>query len=358
MAQDFDLSATADYDYDSLAPFQWGGERPFADGRFFTVDGRAALVPVRPRGPAATVDPDFPLLLSTGRYRDQWHSMTRTGLSGTLASHRPEPLLELAPADAQAQGLADGELALVTSGVGTAVLRLRVTADQARGTAFAPLHWNGLTASRARIDALVASVTDPISGQPEFKATPVALRRFQPVWRGFLLARREPELTAVAYWIRARTAGGWAYELAGDAHPEDWTGFARQIVAVAGGEWLELRDEARGLFRAVLVCGSRIEGCLLVGDDTARAGLAARFAGDVLEPHERAGLLSGAATGPDPGPLVCACFGVGRNRLCEAIAREGLRTADAIGRRLKAGTNCGSCLPELQALLVATVPAG
>ena len=124
-------------------------------------------------------------------------------------------------------------------------------------------------------------------------------------------------------------------------------------MGAPAGEWLELRDEARGLFRAVLLQDGRIEVCLLVGDDLARIGLIDRFASGTLEPHERAGLLSGVAVGPDPGPLVCACFGVGRNRLCAAIANEGLRTADAIGRRLKAGTNCGSCLPELQALIAA-----
>ena len=354
VAQDFDLSAVADLDYESLAPFQWGGERPFADGRFFTADGRAALRPGdAARRPPPRSSPDFPLLLSTGRYRDQWHTMTRTGLSARLAQHRPEPLLELHPRDAQRHGVADGGLARVASPHGAAVLRVRVTDDQLPGTAFAPLHWNAQTASQGRIDALVAPFTDPISGQPEFKATPVAVRPFRPVWHGFALLRREPELAGLAYWARARVEGGWSYELAGDAHPDDWSGFTRRLVTATDGEWLELRDEARGLFRAVLLCQGQIEACLLVGDDGARTALIERFAGGPLERHERAGLLSGATAGPDPGPLVCACFGVGRNRIRQAIADEGLRSPDAIGRALKAGTNCGSCQPELQALIAA-----
>ena len=208
VAQDLDLSGAAGLDYASLTPFQWGGDRPFADGRFFTADCRARFVPVHPRGPAATVGPEFPLLLATGRYRDQWHTMTRTGLSPFLARHRPEPLLELGPADAQAHGLADGALAQVTSPHGTAVLRIRVTDDQPPGRAFAPLHWNGQTASLARIDALVAPVTDPFSGQPEFKATPVAVRPFRSVWRALLLGTRQPALDSVPYWVRARVPGG------------------------------------------------------------------------------------------------------------------------------------------------------
>src|SRR5690606_10148627 len=76
--------------YDEMQPFRWGG-MPFAGGRFQTPDGRARLITVaqRPREQALV---HWPMTLNTGRYRDQWHTMTRTGLSPRLARHSEEPL--------------------------------------------------------------------------------------------------------------------------------------------------------------------------------------------------------------------------------------------------------------------------
>ena len=361
VAQDFDIAAAADRDYATLEPFQWGGAQPFAEGRFFTADGRARFVPITPRGPAGTLSPDLPLRLNTGRYRDQWHSMTRTGRSAKLARHRPEPCLDLHPEDARRHGLVEGGLARVESPQGTAVLRVRVSGEPLPGTAFAPLHWNAQSAGNARIGALIAPVVDPVSGQPELKAATVQVRPCRPRWSGFALLRAEPVLDGLIYWVRSPIEGGWRYELAGDTGAAEWHALARRLIGAAeGGEWLEFRDEGHELFRAALVRDGRILGCLFIGDVDARDALAARFGGDPLEPHERAVLLAGRSAGPDPGPIVCACFGIGRHQISQAIARENLRSAEAIGRSLRAGTNCGSCLPELRTLIATghTLAAG
>ena len=178
--RDFDLGGLArlsDTDYDALAPLQWpvpaGGagrtKRMFADGRFFTPSGRARFIAIEEPVLAEAPDADFPFLLNTGRVRDQWHTMTRTGLSPKLASHMPDPFVEVNPDDAQKLGLAGDGFAWIWTANGSAVLRVNITAAQVPGRIFAPIHWNDETAGRARVGALVHPFTDPYSGQPELE---------------------------------------------------------------------------------------------------------------------------------------------------------------------------------------------
>src|SRR6185503_6379232 len=124
--------------YETMAPFRWGG-RPFAGGRFSTPDGKAGLVRVQQMAPVSRRE--WPLNLNTGRYRDQWHTMTRTGLSPKLARHRQEPLVEVHPADAETAGLSDGGLARVVTAHGTSLFRVAVNDGQRPGEVFTPIHW-------------------------------------------------------------------------------------------------------------------------------------------------------------------------------------------------------------------------
>src|SRR5205085_97765 len=96
------LAGMARGDYDALEPVQWpvrqpgdATERLFGDGRFAHADGRARFVATRARLPAHAVDAEYPLVLNTGRVRDQWHTMTRTGRSARLAEHVLEPFVDL-----------------------------------------------------------------------------------------------------------------------------------------------------------------------------------------------------------------------------------------------------------------------
>jgi assimilatory nitrate reductase catalytic subunit len=67
---------------------------------------------------------------------------------------------------------------------------------------------------------------------------------------------------------------------------------------------------------------------------------------------ERNVLLSGRSPTPVPsiGRIVCSCFNVGFNQLASAVA-SGCHNLDAIGRALSAGTNCGSCRPEIRSII-------
>jgi assimilatory nitrate reductase catalytic subunit len=368
-ARDFDIGALAgmtDAAYEAMTPFHWpwrAGEaeptrRFFADGGFFTPDRRARLVPLTPRGPRNAPDADYPLSLNTGRYRDQWHTMTRTGRAPRLSNHLPEPLLALNPIDAQRAGVRDGGLARIESRWGRATLRAQVTAAHPAGACFAPMHWTAVLSGTGRINAAVNPETDPLSGQPELKATPVRISAVAMGWEGFLLSRRPLELGGFDYWVAVRGEDHWRYEIAGGEAPaKAWARLSALGVAIASSaEWLQYRDPGIGRFRAAAIGLGRIEFAAFVARDAdglpPRDWLGSVCSRRTITPEERRSLLGGRAPGQavDQGPLVCSCHAVGRT-VIEAAITDGCATTAAIGERTRAGTNCGSCLPELRALL-------
>ncbi|AMY68017.1 nitrate reductase large subunit protein [Frigidibacter mobilis] len=221
LGRDFDISGLHQADYDALPPTRWPvsaakqGGRFFGDGRFYTPDARARMLPITPRLPEARTGNRYPFRLNTGRIRDQWHTMTRTALSPRLSQHIAEPFVEVHPEDARDLGLAPATLARVTSPEGSAILRVSITDAVQRGQVFVPMHWTGDTAPSGRIDTLVAGVIDPVSGQPESKAAVVALQPFGAAWYGFAVSAAAPALLQADYWATARHAAGHRTELAG-----------------------------------------------------------------------------------------------------------------------------------------------
>jgi assimilatory nitrate reductase catalytic subunit len=364
----FDISGLAGLsraEYDALEPVQWpvrrqgeATQRLFGDGQFAYPDGKARFVATRARLPAHLPDSKFPLVLNTGRVRDQWHTMTRTGRSVKLAGHVPEPFVDLHPQDALLCGVKAGELARVSSSWGAVVARVQHGGGIARGSVFMPIHWSGQTASDARVGAVVNPAVDPVSGEPEFKHTPVRVEPFGVHWYGFILSRAALPLQEAANWTRIQGEGFVRYELAGRKPFADAAGWARRLLNVEDedADWIELEDRNGGVYRAAHLVDGRIEACLFVSqrqDLPARAWLAQMFGKEALTPQDRIGLLSGRARqqGVDPGPTVCSCFGVGRNTIRIAIEKHGLTDAAAVTACVKAGGNCGSCVPEIRALL-------
>ncbi len=350
--------------YDALEPVQWpvlrageGTRHLFADGRFAHADGNARFIATAPRLPMHAVDEDYPLALNTGRMRDQWHTMTRTGKSPRLASHTPEPVVDLHPNDALLCGVREGELARVTSRWGAMVARVTHSGGIARGSVFVPIHWSDQTASDARVGAVVNPVVDPVSGEPEFKHTPVRVEPFVVEWQAFVLSRTPLAVEGVANWTRVQGDGFVRYEMGGrgPAHA-DW---ARTVLKVDGdADWIEYDDAGAGAYRAAHLVDGRLQACVFVARRAAplppRQWLAGLFKQETLAPKDRATLLAGRAPqlGPDPGPTVCSCFGVGRNTICTAIRERKLETTAQVTACLKAGGNCGSCVPEIGKLLV------
>jgi assimilatory nitrate reductase catalytic subunit len=361
-SRDFDIGGlreVTDEGYDGLSPVLWplrDGDAPrqrfFADGRFYANDRKARFV--APEVPALKTETSAgrPLRLNTGRIRDQWHTMTRSGLSPRLGSHLPEPFVEIHPDDANRFGVVDDSFARVTTDYGRCILKAVVSERQQRGLLFAPIHWSEANASGARIGALVAPFTDPYSGQPESKSTPASIAPYEYVFRGFLLSRSELELPDSIWWARVAVTGGYGYLFADNGDVARWSSWLRER---AGEDVAEYRDFGGGVYRAAVFHGERIEACLFVGPahDAGDWDVVKQwFAADSLSEEARAMLLSGRSSEGtvSAGPIVCACFGVGRGAICDAIA-AGAKTAAEIGAKLKAGTNCGSCIPEMKRLI-------
>ncbi len=370
-ARVFDIGGLADIDdaaYDALAPQRWpvraagdAAGRLFGDGRFPTADGRARLVAVRQEGPALTVDATYPIALNTGRLRDQWHTMTRTGTVPRLSANAPEPMLDLHPEDAARLDLGEGDLAYVASRYGAARAKVRIATGQRPGEAFLPMHWSAQFAAKAAAGNLATPINDPHSGQPELKHVPVRITREAVRWAGILMTRRDLRPTGFVHWSRAAVAGGWVYDFAGTEPPDQGMLLAGRLLD--GGpprQRLDYRDRRGSAYRvAALDEAGALAEALLVGPPGAlprRDWLLSLFASrQPLAPENRLALLSGRAPVAMPaiGRIVCACFTVGADEIRRAIA-DGASSVEAIGTTLHAGTNCGSCRSEIKALIAET----
>jgi assimilatory nitrate reductase catalytic subunit len=351
--------------YDALQPVQWpvaangeGTARLLADGRYSHADGRARFIATPARMPVNATDREYPLVLNTGRVRDQWHTMTRTGKAPRLTGHIPEPFVDMHPHDALRCGVREGELARVQSRWGSMVARVKHSGGILAGNVFVPIHWNDQFASDARVGSVVNPVADPISGEPEFKHTPVQVEPFPVRWYGFALSRHLLAPDGLSYWTSIQGDRFRRYEIAHRERPSECSAWARAWLGVTDpdADWLEYEDRSTGIYRAAYLIDDRIESCVFLSsrpDLPARHWLAGLFVQDQLEEADRIALLIGepAGAGASTGPMVCSCFGVGRNTLCEAIRKQGLETPAQITSILRAGGNCGSCVPELRQLI-------
>lgn len=349
----FDLSdhaAITNAAYDAMEPVRWGGI-PFADGRYSTPDRKARMVPVSQIELQNTL-PHWPMTLNNGRYRDQWHTMTRTGLSPKLSQHLREPMAEIHPADAAGLGIADGDLVRVSTPQGSSVFRAQLSDGQRRGEVFTPIHWTDRQSTGGRTGLLPRPLVDPHSGQPGFKNTPARVERFETEWRGFVITHDAPDAIPAAYATRVRVPQGWLIEVAGTGDPAT---LAQALLPK--GDRIESFDAARGSMRVAVLAEGRLRAAFYVtrtGGLPPRDWLVAQLSADEASTTE---LLAGrpATPQPDRGPVICVCFDVGMNTILDAIAVQALVTVEQVGTALSAGTNCGSCRPAI-AKLLATEP--
>ena len=346
--RDLDLSIFADMDYANLLPTQWpqNDKRFFADGGFFHPDGKAKMLPVM--APAPVQHDGF--TLNTGRNRDQWHTMTRSGKAPRLGAHLAEPYVEIHPQDAGNLDLTTGDLVAVNNGQGTAILRALITDRCARGQFFAPMHWTRQQSSNGCINTLTPPVVDPISGQPASKRLPVTATKFNAAWFGFA-ASLAPMRAKEAYSAVARSLTGWQGEFAGTETPENWQEFAADLLRLDYSEITELTDQTLRLTRLAFYKGDTLLGLFFAGPDpvTLSRAFTVSLIGTATSPLQALAGRSGADQ-PDPGPTVCACLNVGVNTLRAAIS-AGASSVESLGEVTCAGTSCGSCKPELSTLI-------
>lgn len=365
--RDFDIGALAelsDEAYECLPPMQWplsrrpSERRLFADGRFYTDDGRANFVPVG-EDKTPLPSPHHPYLLNSGRLRDQWHTMTRTAKSPRLLQHAEQPFVEIHPADARREGLRDGQLVTLRAHHGGEyVAPVTFSEAQQPGSLFVPIHWNERFSHRAKASALSSARTDPHSGQPAFKHATVALQPLRGAWRARLVTRAQAPLPDCRYACRVPHGELQRFELAGDEPlplREPWL----KAASGARGDWFVHRDPALGLFRAACVARGQLQALVYyssAGPLPEAAGLWSLFALDPQQRSNRRAFLAGRAPAAetDASAVVCACHASTENAIRAAIAKRGCRSVQALGEALGCGTGCGSCLPELNALLQQT----
>ncbi len=370
-ARDFDIGGLAeltDAAYDAMQPLQWPalstesiGPRPdrrfFGDGVFFTPDKRARFVAVCT--PAEVGPPQTgTFVLNTGRVRDQWHTMTRTGKAPRLMQHIAEPFLEIHPEDAKPLNLTHAAAAIVSNARGRAVLRVVVTERQRKGSVFAPMHWTAQLAPAGRIGALSDPAYDPHSGQPALKHARVNVERYDARSYAVAVSRRKPPCDVAAYCALSPVDGGWRIEAADAVEPSELAGRLIAAASASQHDSLSYVDTAGSRVRRAVFDEGRLEVAVFAAPEpveVSRAWLSSLLAVPSTGADERLGVLAGrrGGTARDCGSIVCSCLGVGANDIV-AAAQSGCTSVDAVGVATGAGTNCGSCRVEIGRLIDAT----
>jgi assimilatory nitrate reductase catalytic subunit len=381
--RDFDISGLTqltESTYNDLQPIQWpvnksypnGRQRFFDDGKFFTDNQRAQFLGLNARLPMATSNSELPLIMNTGRIRDQWHTMTRTGKTDRLLQHTSEPFVDINPTDAVTYKLQQDDLAVINNPNGEIIVRVKITKAQTQGNIFVPMHWTSQFASKGRMGVLVNSITCPVSGQPENKHTPVAIKKYESQWFGFLMLAEQPEaLSEICdYWAHVPfnikkeestlnsvqnldNQQGHYYELSGKQ--DIATGYQQLKRLLPDGEALIFTDARSGTHRIAIVKDNQLIASLFLSpkfDLPNRRWLSQIFSSQSLTDFQRRALLAGREgnAASDPGTIICSCFQVGDKQI-KAAVEAGINNIDELGIKLKCGTNCGSCVPELKVIV-------
>jgi assimilatory nitrate reductase catalytic subunit len=282
--------------------------------------------------------------------------MTRTGLAARLSAHYAEPFAEIHPEDAEHFSILRTQLIRLESRSGTMVVRALVTARQQKGSVFVPMHWTGETAPSGRVNVAISPFVDPVSGQPALKMGEVSIAPVDVALYGFAISQDKPLLSGANYWALARAGSGWRTEIALYQRPEDVLVVARKMFDLREDDQLSTSIDARsGRISIARFEDDRLSFALYLSPDPVL--VSRQWAVEqLLETHSplrRAEILVGrpGADRPDPGPLVCSCFGVGANQIADAVSSGQCQTVEAVGAVLKAGTNCGSCRTDIRRLI-------
>jgi len=404
--RDLDITGLSYALLDARGPQQWplpegasaGRERLYADGRFEFDDGRARFAVVKPLPLAEPRNVRHPFSLTSGRLRDQWHGMSRTGTLGRLFGHAGEPAIELHPRDLLRLGASDGDLLQVTSRRGSIVLPARASDAMAPMQAHVAMHWGsevlgGASASGrplAGVNALTTGAFCAISKQPELKHCAVKLMKAELPWRLFAMAwlpaaraheAREAltsmmPLFAFAACVpfgrepdaQGRLGVVWRAAAHGPA-PDAVLAGIESLLGLDGAQALRYCDARRGLRRTIALSApggdSKVQAFLLAGTTEAEPWLRALLVDEQPAQAYGRSLLRSGATPPGPlpqrSPQVCTCHDVSEARIREsliAIVGTGDERLAQLQGRLRCGTSCGSCLPAIRRLVNETAGRG
>jgi assimilatory nitrate reductase catalytic subunit len=382
--RDLDITGLSYALLEARGPQQWpfpehaktGRARLYEDHLFVTPDGRARFVAAREQSPMEAQDERYPIALNTGRLRDQWHGMSRTGRVARLFNHVDEPILAMHSVDMKARGLRDGDLARVHSRRGATVLRVRSSDELKPAQAFLPMHWGSSYMSGAGINALTNPAFDPRSKQPELKHAAVEVEKVELPHRAVALRRCAAREGAAAQALlegmrEAMPAFDYAsLALAGrDASVVVLRGYNRapadeglldrldRLLGLDDPErTMRYLDAPRRVEKAARIENGVVESVCLSGETAGAEWLKNMMIEGASADAMRAWILAPIAAPPRGsfarGPTVCNCHDVSKAQI-EAMLAAGADLARLQGT-LKCGTDCGSCLPELKRMCAAS----
>ncbi|KVW91315.1 nitrate reductase [Thiobacillus denitrificans] len=372
--RDLDITGLS-YALLDAGPQQWpfpagahlGKPRLYEDGVFPTESGRARFYDAPYRPVAEPIDARYPLHLNTGRLRDQWHGMSRTGLVARLYSHVEEPLLSMNSQDMERRQLHDGDLVRVKSRRGSLVIKVQASAELRGGQGFIPMHWGGRFMAGLGVNALTLDAFDPVSRQPELKHAAVQVEKAVLPYRRAIMLRGDG---VTLLRLAQPFLGRFDYATAGLTGRDNTVlvfqaasvgplpeSLVQEMDAAFGLDdpllTMNYQDARRGIWKKVRVEDGVITGARLSGETVAQDWLKDLIAEGASAMEVRSWLLAPVALPPagktGRGHIVCNCLNVAEPDIVAAIA-AGADLA-ALQSNLKCGTECGSCVPELKRLI-------
>jgi assimilatory nitrate reductase catalytic subunit len=406
--RDLDITGLSYAILHTKGPQQWpmpegraqGQARLYTDGVYPTADGRARFSAMPYEPVREQRDERYAYSLNTGRLRDQWHGMSRTGTLGRLFGHVSEPGIDMNPDDMARLGLQSGDLVQVASRRGRLVVPAQASDTVAPMQAFMAMHWGEEYLSgqgddgrpMSGVNALTVPAFCPKSKQPELKHAAVEITPARLPWRllavawlpeGEALAVREalkPLMAAFAFTScvpfgrepHDKGLVGVLFRAAGTQTASDeLIGRIEDLMGIGGVDVLRYDDKHRGQHRAMRMTrdadGKRLGAFVLAGDISAEAWIRPLLQDELLADAYGRALLSPGATPPvaveSKGKQVCTCFNVTETAIIETLGTCQGNTDSRLAQlqgQLKCGTNCGSCIPALRQLIKlhpAAVPA-
>jgi assimilatory nitrate reductase catalytic subunit len=376
--RDLDITGLSYALLETQGPQQWpypegasaGKVRLYEDGLFPTADGKAHFVVVEHKQTADAVSPELPISLLSGRMRDHWHGMSRTGTVPRLFNLEDEPLLAMHPCDMRHRGLESGDLVRVTNGRGEMVVRVAERAGLAKGRAWMPMHWGSQFMSTPGANALACDATDPCSKQPELKHAAVQIEKSDLSYP-LTVIRRCPDVGAALVMLQAARlllpAFGYAsIGLYGHSSPlvvfqaaSAWPLGERSIADVdeifglAGDEGaIVYADPRRHITKKAVAMDGHLIGVRLAGETLAQAWLKQAMAEDELDASLIRFALAPTAKPPVSVALrtiVCKCADASEIQIRKELAAGA--DLPQLQQKLKCGTFCGACVPEIKCLV-------
>ncbi|WP_019342741.1 nitrate reductase [Stutzerimonas stutzeri] len=372
--RDLDLSGLSHALIDQLGPQQWpfpaghqqGTPRLYGDGVFPTASGRARFLAEHYRAPKETRETGFPLTLNTGRLRDHWHGMSRTGTAARLFSHVEEALLSMNADDMRQRQLFDGQLVKARSRRGELILPVQKDDSLRPGQAFVPMHWGDRFLKGLGINRLTLSAFDPLSKQPELKHAGVEVEKAELPWQFFALVEGSvqkrfdalrPLFEGFAYAsfsLAGRDRSALVIRAACNEAPDAPTlAEIERLLGLDNGPVVVYDDPRRSVGKRVRIEDGRIVALSLSGETAARHWLKQLWHDGKVDQALRRWLLAPLSTPPGgnvrSAKTLCNCMNVSQDAICSGIER-GL-DLNGLKRELGCGTSCGSCVPEIKRLL-------